>query len=176
MVLDKALSSGSSGPNPRRWQVLALAILLLILMPAHSATVLGPWVPLFEGIDHAVGTNTSSGGGMPDLMVINALRVDLTDTNVQLYAAPRIATDYSMGYIETGGYTTSNFLTMHGLQAAINANYFHDPGRSSAQNSCRCSGFCKAPRWFRHTPRRGSPGPVSARASCAQCRECPRSS
>ena len=134
VVLDKALSSGSSGPNPRRWQLLALAILLLILMPAHSATVLGPWVPLFEGIDHAVGTNTSSGGGMPDLMVINALRVDLTDTNVQLYAAPRIATDYSMGYIETGGYTTSNFLTMHGLQAAINANYFHDPGTSDTES------------------------------------------
>ena len=57
----------------------------------RAATVLGPWVPLFDGIDHAVGTNTSGGGGMPDLMVMYALRVDLTDTNIQFYASPRIA-------------------------------------------------------------------------------------
>ena len=81
-----------------------------------------------------MGTNTSTGSGMPDLMVINALRVDLTDPNLQFYAAPRIATGYSVDDHETAGYTTSNFLTMHGLQAAINANYFHDPGTSDTES------------------------------------------
>ncbi len=116
------------------WPLFALALLLLLIAPARAATVLGPWVPLFDGIDHAVGTNTSSGGGMPDLMVINALRADLTDTNLQFYASPRIASGYSPDDHETGGYTTSSFLSMHGLQAAINANYFHDPGTSDTES------------------------------------------
>ncbi len=89
---------------------------------------------MFDGIDHAVGTNTSAGGGMPDLMVINALRVDLTDTNIQFYTSPRIAFDYSVDDRETAGYTTSNFMTMHGLQVAVNANYFHDPGTSDTES------------------------------------------
>ncbi len=120
--------------NPRRWRFLALALVLMIVASAQAATVLGPWVPLYEGIDLAVGTNTSGGGGMPDRMVIYALRVDLTDPNIQLYASPRIASGYSVDNHETAGYTTSNFLTMHGLQIAVNANYFHDPGTSDTES------------------------------------------
>jgi hypothetical protein len=125
---------GASASNPWRWQLLALTMLLMIAAPAQAQTVLGPWVPMFDGIDHAVGTNIPSDGGMPDLMVMNALRVDLTDPNLQFYASPRIATDYAVDGCETAGYTTSNFLTMHGLQVAINANYFHDPGTSDTES------------------------------------------
>lgn len=132
--VEEAARFGASRGNRWRWQLLALTLLLMIFAPAQAATVLGPWVPLFDGIDHAMGTNTSTGSGMPDLMVINALRVDLTDPNLQFYAAPRIATGYSVDDHETAGYTTSNFLTMHGLQAAINANYFHDPGTSDTES------------------------------------------
>jgi hypothetical protein len=109
-----------------QWFVVAL--LVATLASAQAGTVLGPWVPLFDGIDRAGGTNTSGGGGMPDLQVIYALRVDLTDTNLQFYATPRIATNYSVNGFETAGYTTSNFLTMNHLQVAVNANYFHYPG------------------------------------------------
>ena len=38
--------------------MLALLFSSAILAPA--ATVLGPWVPVFKGIDHAVGTNTTT--------------------------------------------------------------------------------------------------------------------
>ena len=126
-------------PNPTawmrlRWKLLAIALFLVISMNAQSSTVLGPWVPLFDGIDRASGTNTSGGGGMPDLMVIYAMRVDLTDTNLQFYASPQIANDYVLDDRETAGYTTSNFLTMHGLQLAVNANYFHDGGTSDVES------------------------------------------
>jgi hypothetical protein len=116
------------GRKPLGWQVLALAILLVIVAPAEAATVLGPWLPLFEGIDHTVGTNTPDGSGMPDLMVMNALRIDLTSPNIQLYASPRIATNYSADFEETAGSTTTNFLKNHGLKVAINANAFAIPG------------------------------------------------
>ncbi len=106
---------------------------LMIAGAAQAATVLGPWVPIFKGIDHAVGTNTPAGGGFPDLMVMNALRVDLTDSNIQLYASPRCP-NYLVDTYEAAGYTTSNFLTMHGLQVAINANYFHDPGTGDTES------------------------------------------
>lgn len=120
------------GLDKFRW--LALAFLLSIAVPAQSATVLGPWIPLFDGIDRATGTNTSGSGGMPDLMVMYALRVDLTDTSLQFYTSPRIASNYSVDDRETGGYTTSSFLTMHGLQVAVNANYFHDAGTSDTES------------------------------------------
>jgi hypothetical protein len=121
------------GRNPWRWLLLVPAILWMTITSAQAQTVLGSWVPIFDGIDHAVGTNTPNGSGMPDLMVINALRVDLTDTNLQFYASPRNPTNYVPGLFETAGYTTSNFLTMHGLQVAINANDFGTPIEELAQ-------------------------------------------
>ncbi len=116
------------------WLLIAFIILQMIFTSARASTVLGPWVPLFEGVEHLVGTNTPGAGAMPDLMVINALRVDLTDPNIQFYASPRIASGYTVDGTETGGYTTSNFLTMHGLQVAVNADYFHDPGTSDTES------------------------------------------
>ena len=71
---------------------------------------------------------------MPDLMVIYAMRVNLTDTNIQFYASPQISTGYSVDDEETAGYTTSTFLTKHSLQLAVNANYFHDPGTSDTES------------------------------------------
>ena len=54
----------------------------LFVTGSHAGTVLGPWVPLFRGIEHAVGTNTAAGGGFPELEVIHCLRVDLTDPGI----------------------------------------------------------------------------------------------
>jgi len=85
---------------------------------------------MFKGIEHAVGTNTSGGGGFPDLQVVHVLRADLTDPDIQLYASPR-APSYVAGYQETAGYTTTNFLKNHGLQVAINANQFFLPGSTA---------------------------------------------
>lgn len=88
-----------------------------------AAPVLGPWIPLFKGIDHARGTNIADTAN-PDLNVINVARVDLQDPDVSLLATPRIASGYVDGSRETGGMTVSRFLQVHKAQLAINANFF----------------------------------------------------
>jgi hypothetical protein len=139
----KAGRFGIAWRNPQSWQLLAAAVILMIVSPAQAATVLGPWAPMFKGIDYAVGTNTPGGGGMPDLMVIYAMRVDLTDPDIQLYSAPRIASDYIVDDREVLAITTSNFLTAHGLQAVVNANYFHDYGF----NDIESPDYVEPPGW-----------------------------
>ena len=115
------------------WQFVALVLCLMTVAQARAATVLGSWVPLFKGIDHAVGTNIPDGGSFPDLMVMNALRVDLSDPSLQFYTSPRYA-DYSVDNYEAAGYTATNFLVNNDLQVVINANYFHDPGTDDTES------------------------------------------
>jgi len=111
--------------------VLSLIAALALCLPAanlpcaDASTVLGPWVPIFKGVDHAVGTNTPGGGGFTTLQVAHGIRVDLTDPDVRLFATPRIA-NYQAGSRETAGMTVEHFLTTYGLQVALNANTF-DP-------------------------------------------------
>ena len=103
---------------------LALPFLIAAL-PAWATPVIGPWKALFKGVDYSVSTNIPSGGDFPDLQVVHAFRVDLTDPDIRLLTTPRI-TDYVAGQKETGGLTGSDFLRTHHLQAAMNANFF-DP-------------------------------------------------
>jgi hypothetical protein len=111
---------------------LAAVLLFMVSMPIEASTVLGPWVPIFKGIDHAEGTNMPP-GQFQNQQVVEALRVDLTDPDIQLFPAPRNPS-YSVENHETAGYTTTNFLKNHNLQVAINANYFHDPGTSDTES------------------------------------------
>jgi hypothetical protein len=101
---------------------LALA-LLVTEVPARATTVIGPWVPVFKGVDYSVSTNFPGDGGFPRLQVAHAFRVDLTDPDIRLLTTPRIS-NYAAGSSEVGGLTTSDFLRTHHLQAAINANFF----------------------------------------------------
>ena len=61
---------------PAQRRILAigfsLAVVLTLLftgLQSQAATVLQPWVPIFKGVDHAVGTNTPGGGGFAELQV-----------------------------------------------------------------------------------------------------------
>src|SRR5688572_1251409 len=111
----------------------AFGLLLITVAAVPAQTVLQPWVPRFKGIDYAVGTNTPGGGtSFPNLQVVYFLRVDLTDPDIRLYASPRNPTNFSLNYLETAGYTATNFLRNHQLQAAINANSFFLPGSLSS--------------------------------------------
>src|ERR1051326_3226344 len=98
---------------------------LVAAFSVRAAPVIGPWQPLFKGVDFCAGTNAPSGGDFPNRQVVHAFRVDLADSDIRLFTTPRIP-DYLAGDRETGGLTTSAFLNTYHLQAAINANFF-DP-------------------------------------------------
>src|SRR5439155_721997 len=100
-------------------KMLMPGLLMAAALSVQASTALGPWVPVFKGIDHAVGTNTPGGGGMRNLQVVHSLRIDLTDRDIQLFSTPRIS-NYSADFRETGGLTVSDFLVANGLQVAIN--------------------------------------------------------
>src|SRR5256714_10654042 len=105
-------------------KMLVPGLLMAAVLSVQASTVLGPWVPVFKGIDHAVGSNAPDGGGMPNLQVVHALRIDLSDPDIQLFSTPRIS-NYGADSRETGGLTVSGFLSANGLQVAINANFFN---------------------------------------------------
>ena len=96
----------------------------LAVSTAQAATVIGPWVPIFKGIDHAVGTNTPGGGGIAELQVVQAIRVDLTDADIRFLSTPRYKNDVPDSQ-ETGGLTVSDFMITNKVQLAINADFFN---------------------------------------------------
>lgn len=102
---------------------------LVVALSAGSsaaATMLGPWQPLFEGIDHSVSTNFPDANTLPHLMVVHTMRVDLTAPGLRLFPSPPI-TNFVPNLRETSGMTVTDFLRTNHLQVAVNANFF-DPG------------------------------------------------
>jgi len=101
-----------------------LIFLALSSQLAWSSLALGPWIPLFQGVDLAHGTNSpDSSTPIPVTQVAIIARVDLTDPNIALFTTPRI-TNYLAESRETAATTVSNFLANHGLQLAMNANFY----------------------------------------------------
>lgn len=98
-------------------------VLMVAATSAQATTIVGPWVPIFKGVDHSVSTNLPSGGDFPNRHVVHAFRVDLTDPDIRLFTTPRMA-NYVAGSREIGGLTVSDFLRTYHAQAAINANFF----------------------------------------------------
>jgi hypothetical protein len=78
------------------------------------------WTPLFQGIDHASGATSI---GVSPIQKVQILRVDLTAPGIQVMTTPR-SENYIPESSETIGLTTSHFLLTHGLQAAINGQWF----------------------------------------------------
>src|SRR6185436_14665245 len=79
-----------------RIRTVLLAGILTFALGARANMVVSSWTPIFKGIDRAVGTNfpptTISSGGVTftdnTLQVVNCVRVDLTDPDVQLFTTP----------------------------------------------------------------------------------------
>ncbi len=118
-----------------------LALTCLVFTPSRAATVLGPWKPIFKGIEHAVGTNTVGGGGFPDLQVAYLMRVDLTDPDIRLLASPR-RTNWVANSRETYGLTLTNFVTVYGVQVAVNADQFSPSSYFQAEGiACNVNGM-----------------------------------
>ena len=104
---------------------LAFAVLAAGLS-AHATTDVGPWVPIFKGVDYSLSTNIPGSGDFPRLQVVHAFRVDLTDPDIRLFTTPPHS-NYVAGSSEVGGLTTSEFLSTYHLQAAISGANFFSP-------------------------------------------------
>jgi exopolysaccharide biosynthesis protein len=97
----------------------------------NANVVVTPWVPIFKGIERAIGTNfppttyTNNGVVYTDntLQVANCLRIDLHDPDVQLFPTPR-ATNYIAESSETQSISVSNFVKKYDVQVATVANFY----------------------------------------------------
>ena len=112
----------------------SLPLVALVLLPCSAVLAgpaLGPWTPIFKGIDHAVGTNNPSiAGNFPELQVVHCVRVDLTDPDVQIFPTPR-ASSYVAESRETLDLSVPDFLKQYKLQVAADANFYNvNPGGS----------------------------------------------
>src|ERR1043166_19027 len=102
-----------------------LLLLAACLPAAHAGFSLGPWNPIFKGIDHAVGTNVPDGTTpINALQVAHVARIDLTDPDVQFFTTPQ-APGYSEGTRETLSLSLSNFVRNYGLQLGVDANFYN---------------------------------------------------
>jgi exopolysaccharide biosynthesis protein len=98
---------------------------------AKANVVVTPWVPVFKGIERAIGTNlpttfyTNNGVAYANgtLQVANCLRIDLQDPDVRLFTSPR-ATNYVLESSETYSISVSNFVKKYGVQVASVANFY----------------------------------------------------
>jgi hypothetical protein len=106
--------------------ILGLFAACAAIVTARSATEIGPWKPLFKGIDYSVSTNIPGSGDFLYLQVVHALRVDLGDPDISFLTTPRITNNYTANVREIAAYTPSDFLRNHQLQAVINANFFSE--------------------------------------------------
>src|SRR5687767_4017948 len=115
------------------WKIKTSTLLALVMLTfgAHANVVVTPWVPIFKGVDRAVGTNfpstTYENNGVfytdSTLQVVNCVRVDLQDPDVQLFTTPP-ATNYIPESSETYSISVSNFIKRYGVQVASVANFY----------------------------------------------------
>jgi len=93
---------------------------------AVADPALGPWIPLFRGVDHLVATNDTRGTDFVNRMVAYVLRMDLNDPDLRFLPSPRLE-NYIPNSREAAGMTVSRYVKVQGVQAAINAGFFR-PG------------------------------------------------
>lgn len=97
---------------------LLLAGLLASGVAAYGATTnVGPWVPMFQGVDLAVGSWNSGSSNQQ----VRCLRIDLTDPDIELLTSPRCT---NCGSFEVTVENTSYFLEKHGAQVAVNGSFY----------------------------------------------------
>ena len=71
--------------------LLAFGLLSLALThPVSAAPVLGPWVPLYQGLDKTSGTNNTKSTDFQNPMVVHAPSRGSPSPGIRLLASPRI--------------------------------------------------------------------------------------
>ncbi|HEU0010765.1 MAG TPA: phosphodiester glycosidase family protein [Verrucomicrobiae bacterium] len=105
--------------------LVSVAIVFLGVVTARGASSVSAWVPIFQGIDQAKGTNDASYFGT---LSANALRVDLQNPDIRLMVTPPVTNNYIPDQRETFLQTPREFVTEFGLQAGVNSGYFSPGG------------------------------------------------
>lgn len=97
--------------------LLTLFMIVLALQTSAQATrVIGPYTPIYEGIEYATGTEDT-----PRLMKAFAIRVDLQNPNVSVFASH----DNGTAPYETALQTPTDFVVDHNLKAAVNTCFYN---------------------------------------------------
>lgn len=86
-----------------------------VLPPAMAEVRVGPWKPLFQGVEHMAG---ASDAAEARLQQVRGIRIQLNAPGLRFFSTPQA------GSAETIGQTASDFLQEHHLQVAVNANFF----------------------------------------------------
>ncbi len=118
--------SGRSLQQALRRSGAVLLIGLTVNLRAQMSV--GPWSPLFQGIDHAVGANPPEGSApISTLQSVSRLRVDLSDPDLQFFTTPPASPNLAEQR-ETLSPSASNSLKICGLQIATGATFYDARG------------------------------------------------
>ena len=115
---------------------MAAVLLLSSSSAVRAAMTVGPWIPLFKGVDYAAGTNTAGtvftnlGVVYTDsnLQIVRCVRVDLTDPDVQLLTTPRASS-----YVAESRETLSLSVIAEGVENEAQRDFLHRSGSSLYQ-------------------------------------------
>src|SRR5687768_17606618 len=102
-------------------------IVLFVAAAARGASTVSPWVPVFQGIDQATGTND----GTISTLSAHAMRIDLRDPDVRLITTRAVTNNYIPDQRETQLQTPREFQIEYGTQVAINSGFFFPAGYQS---------------------------------------------
>lgn len=80
----------------------------------------GPWTPMFRGVELASGQQQATLAGERNHRVL-CLRVDLTDPDIKLFTTPKCA---NCSPYETLAQNTSRFLEQYDMQVAVNGGFY----------------------------------------------------
>ena len=97
-----------------------LSSLFLCHVAPGALVTVGPWTPIFKGVELASGQQQAQTGSEQNHQVL-CLRVDLTDPDVVLFTTPHCT---NCGGYETLSENTSHFLEQYGVQAAVNGGFY----------------------------------------------------
>ncbi len=99
---------------------LYAVLFLLPCLAARAVIVVGPWQPVFKGVDQAVG-HAFKDATNPLAQVVQVLRVDVTDPDVELFVDSACT---NCPGNETIGRTTTGYVEAFKLQGAVNSGFF----------------------------------------------------
>jgi len=104
---------------------------------ARGAISVSQWVPIYQGIDQASGTNDASYVGT---LSAQALRIDLQNPSIGLHVTPPVTNNYVPDQRETLLQTPREFVVEYGLQVGVNSGYFTPGGYNNPSGT---------PAWLR---------------------------